>query len=383
MESLNRLSAKFQRYIITDPNSIYYFTGCCTPGASFVALVYINSEFTLVVRELEMANYTVSCVDVIPYCDNNPIYAVADILKRGCECSKGCNLGEGPVEVGFDGDSPRLTAADARLLFELLTPMTFVDISEEVKYMRVKKTQNEIDCIAKAASYVSSAYQLALRNIRIDMPETELAGLLSYGKMCSGSEWTAYPEFVSFGANGCIGHHTASRDTRLKQGELVFMEVGASHMRYHAARMHCFWTGVAPLWFDRLETCIRCAMSLAATACVPGTRASVVDRAMRDLIEHAFDDCDIPHPRSFAMLHRSGYSIGIGNVTDWADKLIRISPTSSDIIEENMVLHLIPWLQIDGIGAMGFSDTAVVRSYGLQSLFSQPLVSPNPRIACD
>lgn len=372
MEKLIDLSLKYQKLLITDPDSIYYFTGCSTPGASFAALIVNKSQITLVVRDLEMSNYTKSGINIIPYSEQTPVDIVANVLKQECI------IGGHKVEVGFDGDSSRFSAADSQLLFKLLTFIKFTDVSKELKYMRVKKSNIEIDYITKAASYVKNAYIIALNNIKIGMTETELSGWLNYGKMYSGSEWTAYPEFVSFGVNGCIGHHAASSDTKLKTGELVFMEIGASHKRYHAAMMHCFWTGVPPVWFNRLKNCIKCAISVAKSICVPGTRASDVDKVMRNIIEHAFDNCDIHFHPKFTILQRSGYSIGIGNATDWADKIVRITPTSNDIIEENMVLHLIPWLQIDDIGAMGFSDTVVVKNYGLQSLFdeyyNQPLM---------
>ena len=156
---------------------------------------------------------------------------------------------------------------------------------------------------------------------------------------------------------------------------MVFVEIGACHQRYHASKMHTLYVGTPPPWFHRLEHCIRKAMRVAAFISKPGICAQVVDMAMRDIVTNAFSDSGIVCPHSFRMLRRSGYSIGIGNATDWSDGVARITPSSTDVLTAGMVLHLIPWVHVDGVGAMGFSDIVEVKDQGLVSLFEAPTVT--------
>jgi diaminopropionate ammonia-lyase len=86
---------------------------------------------------------------------------------------------------------------------------------------------------------------------------------------------------------------------------------------------------------------------------------------MRDIISE-FSETDSGYIQS----ERSGYSIGIGFPSDWAENEFQISPHSEAVFQEGMTLHLIPWIQIPEIGSIGFSDTVLVTKYGATSLFN-------------
>ena len=363
----NALICKFPKLLITDPDTIYYLTGCCTPGGSFAALVHSHPTTSLIVRDLESSNYTSmnDTAEMVQYSEEDPIALVARALGDGDDLQH--------FEIGFEAQSCRMTPLDGKTLMQKLPNSTFTDVSNEMKWMRATKTPDEVQCIRVAASHVTAAFEYALPHVRVGMTETELSGLFTLGKMRHGSEWTAYPEFVAFGANGCIGHHPASPSKTLQENEIVFLEIGACHKRYHASKMHAFYVGTPPPWFHRLEHCIRKAMRVAVSVCKPGICAKVVDKAMRDIITNAFSECDIVCPHAFRMLRRSGYSIGIGNATDWSDGVGRITPSSTDVLTVGMVLHLIPWIHVNGVGAMGFSDIVEVKADGLVSLFEEAL----------
>jgi Xaa-Pro dipeptidase len=58
---------------------------------------------------------------------------------------------------------------------------------------------------------------------------------------------------------------------------------------------------------------------------------------------------------------RSGYSVGIAFAPDWGEgHILSIQPGEQRYLEENMVFHLIPWLQVPGIAGVGISETVLV-----------------------
>ena len=75
------------------------------------------------------------------------------------------------------------------------------------------------------------------------------------------------------------------------------------------------------------------------------------------------------------MQRRSGYSIGASITPDWAAGGVRLNPTSTDRLCVGTTLHVIPWLQIRDVGAMGFSDVLVVRVTGAASVYDASLPS--------
>lgn len=361
MKDISPLTKKFSKCVLTHPDSIFYFFDCSTPGNSFVCIVCIDNTFTCILRDLEFGHYKDCPVNMnfVTYAENNPIDLLIQTL--GIHSKDVCTIG---IEI----DSPRFLLSEAKQLFEHLPFVTFVDVSMTIKWMRVLKNEDEIHKMTIACSHVLSALEYAKSKIYLGITETEYAGILAFGKMKNGSEWTTYPDFVAFGTNGCIGHHTASPERCLAQDEIIFVELSAACQRYHASKMHTFYTGDPPSWFRCLKARILMALSEAKSIAKPGVRCQDVDAKMRAIINADDPDEELP---KFSMMRRSGYTIGIGTCVDWTEGIIRMTPTSEDVLKENMVLHLIPWIHIEKKGAMGFSDMVVVTSQGLQSMFDE------------
>jgi diaminopropionate ammonia-lyase family len=351
-------------YVLTDPRTIYYLVGYVTPGPAFVALVRGTTRaLTLVVRDLESTNARDDvALTVRTYAEDDPTDLFAELLQ-------GCQV------IGYDADSTQCTPRQMAAIRNHAPHAWWIDLSSEARRLRLRKTDEEVACVRAASAYVTQAYRAALAGVRVGMTEVELAALLSYGKLAAGSEWTSYPDFVSTGTNGLKGHHAASR-TRLRDGDVVFLEVGASHDRYHAARMHTFYLGNdPPVWFYEMEACLRRAVRGALAVCRRGALCRDVDRVMRDVVEEGLWSTGIDG----WMQRRSGYSIGIGvSSPDWADGAVRLNPTSTESLEEGMVLHLIPWIQVRDVGGLGWSDTVVIGSSGATSLFESELPASVP-----
>ena len=344
-------------FFISDPTTLFHLVSFTTPGAAFAALIKdLSGHKHFLVRDLESTNWvsTDETITVHTYAETNPIKVLASLLQ-------GCRT------IAYDAESPRMTVGEYRDLYEAVPDCTeWIDISEALKQRRLIKTPREVEFIRNAARYVRQGYESALACVSPDVSENRIAAEMAHGTKCAGSEYTAYPEFVSSGKNGLRGHFAASRDP-LTTNTVLFMELGAAHNRYHAAKMHTVYVGKTPPgWYFTAERSIRRALHVARTMCKDGMVCSDVDRAMRDVVN------------SPDMQRRSGYTIGIGCCVDWSDGTVRLNPTSSDVLRTGMVLHVIPWVQIEGIGAVGFSDVIHVGEHGATSLFHEPLQSQYP-----
>ncbi|CAE7227032.1 ygeX, partial [Symbiodinium microadriaticum] len=55
---------------------------------------------------------------------------------------------------------------------------------------------------------------------------------------------------------------------------------------------------------------------------------------------------------------------------DWGEaQFFKMDPGSDQVFQEGMVIHLIPWVQVQGHGGVGLSDTVLVTQSGAKSLF--------------
>lgn len=346
-------------FVLTDPQSLYHYVGFVTPGTALVALVgAADGTHSLVVRDLEATNAVPrDDVAVVPYAEDDPIAKVAAALQ-------------GSTVVGYEADSPQCTVRDFAALRKAVPGVMWVDVSAETQRARAVRTPAQHECVRAAARYVTQAYEAALPHVAPGKTETQIAALLSFGKMSAGSEWTSYPEFVATGRNGLRGHHAASRTT-IREGDLLFLEVGASHDRYHAARMHTVCVGTPPAWFAPLREALLEALRIARVECRAHALCSDVDRKMRTVVVAAIEAAGV----DAWMQRRSGYSIGASITPDWAAGGVRLNPTSTDRLCVGTTLHVIPWLQIRDVGAMGFSDVLVVGETGGTSVYDASLPS--------
>lgn len=355
-------------FLLTDANTLYRHVRYTTPGPSFVCLLCDHAKrFHMIVRDLESTNLSPEYraqITVHTYAEDDPIVALVQLMR---EC----------VFVGVE-HSPRFSHAQfASLRNALGARVMWQDVTRVMLCMRYVKSDEEVAAAAAAARYVAAGYTQALRNLEPGMCETDVAAHMALGIRRAGSEWTAYPEFVAAGTNGLCGHHPASRK-RLEEGEVLFMELGACHDRVHAARMHTLYHGTAlPAWYVCAEAVMRGALAHAASLCVPGARCKDVYDQVNCLV-HAGLDADVT-PRlptgcqRVRLQRRVGYSIGLGNDVDWCDAGLFVDPSSEERLAAGNVLHLIPWIQIEGVGAMGFSDVVLVgANSGATSLFDRP-----------
>ena len=144
----------------------------------------------------------------------------------------------------------------------------------------------------------------------------------------------------------------------MQHGDIAFFEVGACFNRYHAAKMHTVYVGSEPpTYYKTAEAQLQRALAAGRRACVDGALARHVDAAMRAEVG---DIESMP----YWMSERSGYSIGTGLATDWSEKVLLIDPSSEAIVRDGMTIHLIPWIQVERVGAIGFSDTVLVGGAG-------------------
>jgi len=68
---------------------------------------------------------------------------------------------------------------------------------------------------------------------------------------------------------------------------------------------------------------------------------------------------------------RLGYSIGVNYPPDWGEQTISLRPGDKTVLQENMVLHLIPGIWYKDVG-FEVDATVQVTATGVQSLYEYP-----------
>jgi Xaa-Pro dipeptidase len=155
------------------------------------------------------------------------------------------------------------------------------------------------------------------------------------------------------------------RRRTLEPGDAVFLELAASHARYHAALMRTVWIGAPPAEASRMMDCALRALDAALGAIRPGVPCWLPHEAAQKVI-----DAEGYTP---AFRKRIGYSMGIAFAPDWGEGEILSLFTGVDrLIEPGMVFHLPATLRSYGAWTVGASETVIVTDTGIDPLSTLP-----------
>lgn len=107
-------------------------------------------------------------------------------------------------------------------------------LSSIMATMREVKTKDELALLKKAVE-ISAVGQLEImKAMHPEMSETEVQGVHEFVYKKYGAEYEGYPSIVGAGGNGCILHYIENNRTKVGEGELVLMDLGAEYRGYTA-----------------------------------------------------------------------------------------------------------------------------------------------------
>ncbi len=112
-------------------------------------------------------------------------------------------------------------------------PKRVVDPRNVLHEMRLVKTAEEIDAMAKAGAITGEAHVAAMKAARPGAYEYELEAAIEYTFRRRGAVGPGYTTIVGAGKNATILHYIENKD-RLVEGDLVLVDAGAEYDYYTA-----------------------------------------------------------------------------------------------------------------------------------------------------
>jgi Xaa-Pro dipeptidase len=341
------------------PENLYYLSGYESTGHFAVQALVVpaQGEPVLVTRDLETPNVSASYVweRHAAYKDHHePLAALARQLDA---------LGLGGRRLGLETTGRFVTIADLERLRALLPRATFLSSAGLVEGLRLRKSPRELALIREAGRILDQTFRACFEAIRSGRGEHEVTAEVYRALLLAGSEYIGTPPYVVSGPRSARAH-TAWSQRRLQPGDPLFLELGACVRRYHAALMRP--AVVAPV-SDKLRAMAaasRAGLEAAIAALKPGATSGDVDRACRETIRRAgWGDC---------FHHRTGYSIGMG-FARWSEgHILSIREGDPTVIEAGMVLHIVPFLMVEGEAGVSISETLIVTDSGAEAVCSVP-----------
>lgn len=260
------------------------------------------------------------------------------------------------ASVGFEGD--RLTVRDRERLEEAAPDVRWSDVSGLVEEMRVRKSDDEVERVRRAARLGDRVLEAFLDGVAEGATEAELAAELDYRLRIAGSEGVAFETIVAAGPRSALPHASPS-DRELREGDLLLVDFGARVEGYCSDMTRVFCLGTPKEWQRSLHRSVLRAQRAALELVEAGVEAAAVDGAAREALE---EEGLAEH-----FGHSTGHGVGLEVHEGPA-----LSGSSEDRLRAGNVVTVEPGAYLEGRGGVRIEDDVVVRSGGAEVLTGFP-----------
>ncbi len=265
---------------------------------------------------------------------SHPYDALVDLLKKN-KWDK--------LKIGVEMDAHYFTAYCYEKLKQGLPNATIKDSERLVNWVRVVKSNAEIDFMKKAAIISENAMKTAIEIINPGVRQcdavAEIQKTLFMGTNDFGGEYASIATLLPTGKGTSASHLTAS-DEKFVTGEATVVELSGTYKRYHAPMARTVNLGKPEQ--KKID-----AMNATNEALEAGIKASKPGNTANDVAEKFWAILD---KYKIKKESRTGYSIGIGYPPDWGEHTLNISKGDMTILKPNVCYHMIAVMQFGDWG---------------------------------
>ena len=265
---------------------------------------------------------------------SHPYDALVDLLKKN-KWDK--------LKIGVEMDAHYFTAYCYEKLKQGLPNATIKDSERLVNWVRVVKSNAEIDFMKKAAIISENAMKTAMDIINPGVRQcdavAEIQKTLFKGTNDFGGEYASIATLLPTGKGTSASHLTAS-DEKFVTGEATVVELSGTYKRYHAPMARTVNLGKPEQ--KKID-----AMNATNEALEAGIKASKPGNTANDVAEKFWAILD---KYKIKKESRTGYSIGIGYPPDWGEHTLNISKGDMTILKPNVCYHMIAVMQFGDWG---------------------------------
>lgn len=256
--------------------------------------------------------------------------------------------------IGFEASHTTVSAY--RKMVEKLPGVELVELGTSLDEIRICKDAAELELLGAVATLSSESLAAILGRIKPGVREADIALELELEMRRRGADGTAFDFIVASGVRGAMPHGRAS-DKTICPGELVTIDFGAVKGGYHSDETVTVACGEPGSRAREIHAVVKAAHDRAIEAVRAGISCRDLDNVARSYIS------DKGYGEYFG--HGLGHGVGLE-----IHEAPTLSPRSSMVLEEGMVVTIEPGIYIPGFGGVRIEDTVVVTGDGCRALTS-------------
>ncbi|MGH8861788.1 MAG: M24 family metallopeptidase [Jatrophihabitantaceae bacterium] len=262
--------------------------------------------------------------------------------------------------IGVEGDSHFFSPRGFFALQAGLPEARLEDSRELVNWVRVVKSDYELDQMRIAGTIAHHAMEVALEAIHVGRRQSdavaEIVAAQARGTAEHGGDYAAIVPMLPTGLGAGTPHLTWT-DQRFVDGEATTIEIAGAYRRYHSPIARTIMLGTPPERLVSTAAVVRDGMTRVLDEMRPGRTAHEVNAVWDEVI----------HAHGLSKASRIGYSIGVGYPPDWGEHTISLRAEQKTVLEPGMCFHVILGMWMDGWG-YELSEPVVLTGTGVERL---------------
>ncbi len=334
--------------IVTDPANMNYLTGF--DGWSFYVhqgvIVIADQEqpiwfgrgqdanaarLTTWLGDENIKGYT---DDYVQSLVKHPFEFVADIIKeRGCDNKV----------IATEMDAYYFSAKAQERLEASLPNAKFKDGNLLVSWVKIIKSDAEVEYIRRAARIAEKAMNVALESVAVGVRQCDAAADVFHAEISGtpefGGDYTSIIPLMPAGIRTSTPHLSWT-DGPYENGDTVILELAGNYRRYHCPLARTLILGDAPQTVRDLGAVVAEGLTAAIDSIKPGMTCEEVERVWAKSIAKS----------GFIKDSRIGYSMGLNYPPDWGEHTASFRPGDKTVLKPNMTFHMIPGIWLDDCG---------------------------------
>lgn len=334
--------------LVTHPSNRFYLSGYTLDdippdeSAGAILIVADGSYLIASATNLELARAQAAGFEAVERDRAGLAPTVAALLKQ-----------HEVRRLGFEERA--LLVADYRALEEAAAgTVELVAVGDLVGELRLVKSEDELERIARAAALTDAAFLAVRPRLRPEQTEREVAWLLEAALREAGADGPAFPTIVAAGPNGAFPHHEPG-NRPLGEGLPITIDLGARVDGYVADLTRTVILGEPTEQARAVYRAVLAALEAAEAGIRSGMTGAVADALARDAIAAA------GYGENF--VHGLGHGVGVR-----VHEAPRAAKDADALLPVGATLTIEPGIYLPGWGGCRIEDLVVVEEGGVRVL---------------
>lgn len=355
--------------IVTNPSNMNYLTGYNVWSfyvPQFLIVTLYDDEPFWIGREMDANGAKITTWlsenNIISYGDEyvqsefkHPMHFLCDFLK-----SKKADQ----FILGVEMETHFFSARFYQELTRSLPNSKIEDASVLVNWVRLIKSDNEIEYIKRAAKIVEIAMRVGYETISEGVRGCDAAAEIMRSQIKGTPEfcgdYTAIVPMLPVGEETSCPHITWSART-YKKYDPVILEIAGCHNRYHSPLTRTMVLEKANPKLIEISKVVNEGLEVV----IEHTKPYMTGEDVAELFQKSM------RKYGYEKKSRLGYSVGLSYPPDWGEHTVSIREHDKTVIKPNMVFHIIPGMWFENFG-YEVSETIRITETGCETLATFP-----------